>query len=64
MTVLLGVLVSWGFVFLSLRLLVRGPVREIRVRVRLLPVPVLDVVVTAAAVNGDSGKTGRAIPRR
>ncbi|RLK54486.1 hypothetical protein [Actinokineospora cianjurensis] len=64
MTVLLGVLLSWGFVFLSPRLLVRGPVREIRVRVRLLPVPVLDVVVTGGAANGDSGKAGRAIRRR
>ncbi|MCP2300593.1 hypothetical protein LV79_000269 [Actinokineospora globicatena] len=61
LVVVLGVLVSWGFVFLALDRLLDKPVREIRLRVRVLPVPELDLVVLA---NADSGKTGTAIPRR
>ncbi|MCP2271628.1 hypothetical protein [Actinokineospora diospyrosa] len=59
--VLLGVCVSWGFVFLLLRWLLAKPVREIRVSVRPLPGVALEVVVVP---DPHSGKMGTAIRRR
>ncbi|WP_157440336.1 hypothetical protein [Actinokineospora inagensis] len=45
LVVLLAVLMSWGFVFLLLRWLLGKPVREIRVVVRPLPLPSVEIVV-------------------
>ncbi|MBM7771850.1 hypothetical protein JOD54_002054 [Actinokineospora baliensis] len=61
LVVLLVVCASWGFVFLLLRWLLAKPVREIRISVRALPLPALEVVVVS---DGNSGKTGTAIRRR